>query len=158
MTKPVTVRMIADIVAAFFNLDRQSMLTSRKPTCQTARYITFWACCRYTPYNNNMIGRLLGGHYGGHIAVGTRSVNNRIDQDSEFELMVERIQHLIDASISAVETTDISLKTDPDPLVIAERVLSGDYNATLISINDIKVLATAVVVSFGTKEAENAQH
>jgi len=135
----LTVRLVAETVAAHYGVPYREIISDRRPpkTCK-ARLAVYWLARQLTPHSSSTIGRALGKRDHSTVLHGCATVDARRMIDAAYAADLDQL------------VTDLStlLPQPPTAEEIARRVFDGAY----ITKNEITVLAGAVLGLSGEQQ------
>lgn len=103
ISKEITIQSIQDLVAAHLNLDVDIIKSnSRKRKIVTARQLAMYFVKKHTSHSLKTIGKAFGGRDHSTVIYSCRTVNDLIDSDKSFQLLVEELDKKMTMSLHAI--------------------------------------------------------
>ena len=103
ISKEITIESIQDLVANHFNLDIDTIQSkSRKRQIVTARQLAMYFVKKHTNHSLKSIGKAFGGRDHSTVIYSCRTVNDLIDSDRSFQLIVEELEKKLTMSLHSL--------------------------------------------------------
>ncbi len=103
ISKEITIDSIQDLVANHFNLDVDILQSkSRKRNIVTARQLAMFFVKKHTNHSLKSIGKAFGGRDHSTVIYSCRTVNDLIDSDKSFQLIVEELEKKLTMSLHSI--------------------------------------------------------
>lgn len=103
ISKEITIDSIQDLVADHFSLDVDIIQSkSRKRNIVTARQLAMFFVKKHTNHSLKTIGKAFGGRDHSTVIYSCRTVNDLIDSDKSFQLIVEELEKKLTMSLHAI--------------------------------------------------------
>lgn len=103
VSKEITIESILDLVAEHFELEAEVIKSnSRKRQIVTARQLAMYFAKEHTSHSLKAIGKAFGGRDHSTVIYSCRTVNDLIDSDKSFNLLVEELDKKLTMSLHAI--------------------------------------------------------
>lgn len=146
MSPTPSIRMITEVVAEFYAVRRFDMLSQRRTQALIRpRQVAMYLARRLTPKSLPEIGLHIGGRDHTTVLYGCRRIEERLQADPAFASEVDEIEVAIAAADGVLGTLRIAPPQEIDVQSVAARVLDGDGRAVVISLDELRALAAAVL-------------
>lgn len=152
MTEP-SVRLIAETTAEYYEFKYTELLSQRRAApLVRARHVAFALSRRLTSKTFPSIGRVFGRD---HTTVihGCLAIEEAARNDAGFAAELAEIEVAIEIANTSGRLISIIRMSDGEPRDIASRILEDDRGVTAISVEDLRVLAAAVMAAPELDEA-----
>jgi hypothetical protein len=144
MTAQLSIRFIAETVAEAFGTSYLRIVSpSLAPEVIAARQVTAWLAWRHTALSKAEIGRLVGGRSDVAVIHQIDRVEERRTAEPAFAAEVNAAEVAVLAAGEALRRLAVDTPADPDPVEIAERILSG--RAVDVPADALRALAMAAL-------------
>ncbi len=103
ISREITIQSILDMVAGHFNLDVEVIKSnSRKREIVIARQLAMYFVKEHTSHSLKTIGKAFGGRDHSTVIYSCRTVNDLIDSDKSFQLVVEELEKKLTMSLHSI--------------------------------------------------------
>ena len=142
----ITVDLIMQGVAEYFGIPLDVLMSAnREVRTVEARGIASYLSRQLTTASFAEIGRLMGGRDHTTVLAGARKVNEALQTDPDTLKHVRDIRYIVQTAATALTRIGIAAPQSIDPLIVANRLLNEPLTRLQISVEELKILAYAVI-------------
>ena len=153
MSPTPSIRLITDVVAEYYAIRQFDMVSQRRTQAVVRpRQVAMYLARRLTPKSLPEIGRHMGGRDHTTVLHGCRRIEELARSDDNLAAELIEIETAVMMAEAALGLFRIAPPQDIDVISVAKRVLEGDGRAVVISLEELRALAAAVL-SAGNAEA-----
>jgi len=157
MSPTPSIRLITEVVAEYYAVERFDMLSQRRThALLRPRQVAMYLARRLTPKSLPEIGLHMGGRDHTTVLHGCRRIEARLETEPVLAAEVEQIGTAIAAAEASLGLLRIPPPQDIEVKAVAARVLDGDGRAVVISLDELRALAAAVLSETEMAEASAA--
>lgn len=142
----VTCALIVEAVSEYYGVNARDIVSARRtiPVLKP-RHAAFWLSRKMTQKSLPEIGRNIGGRDHTTVLHGIRNINDQIAEQPLMLAELREIETIILSAAGVVEVIGGFTEQDYDPLNIADRLINTPLTRQMVSAQELRILANAVL-------------